>query len=228
MTEHHSVSSRSPALFRAKSTNISSLKTLEAAEVASADSPSRRLHEDSRYYEELMKAKDKTRILETLNEDLKVENETLRDDLDECRTVVFALQGQREVSDSSIMDEYTKLYRAIDTWVDKAMEGVPDGRFNAICKDKMLNDKKGRVIKDLGSSSSAFVSYERSDYLVLSILIQRYLDDCIFHRRYPVGLTRSQRNLANEVQETMLKAPLARGMPSYEYLLGCFFVLILS
>lgn len=182
--------------------------------MTSANSPFRQLDEDSSYNEELVRARDEIEMLETSNEDLKVENASLRADLNDCRAVVFTLQGQHEVSDSSIMDEYTRIYQAIDTWVDNAMDHVPDGRFNSIYREQMLNDKKrARVIKDLGDVSSyRLTSYERSDYLVLSTLIQRHLDGQIFYRQYPVGLPKLQQDVVTDIKETMLRGSLAKGM----------------
>ena len=210
MSEHHFVSPCFPSLPAQKFTNILPLQNIETVGATLANSPSSLFREDS---EELRRAKSEIEMLRELN-DLKVENATLRADLDDCRAVVFALQAQHEVSDSSIMNSYKRIHQAIDTWVVNVMDHVPDGHFNDIYRKQMLDDKKkARMIKDLGDISSyKLASYERSDYLVLSILIQRYLDGQIFSRPYPVGFSKSVRNLVSEIKETMLRGPLKKGM----------------
>lgn len=182
--------------------------------MASTDSSSEPLHKDYGHDE----LRGEIWRLDTINKELTAENDSLRANLAECETMIFAMQGQHEVTDKAIMDEYVKIHKAIDTWVDSAMDHVPPGHFNKIYRRLLTDENEKSMFTDLGVAPffwDILGSFESSDFFILSLLIQRHLDK-IFKDEYPVGTTDWERYFVTHTQRTMLKPPLARGMSFLE------------
>lgn len=183
-----------------------------SSQVASMDSSSEPLHKDYGHDE----LREKIWRLDTRNKELTAEIDSLRANLVECETMIFAMQGPHEVTDQAIMNEYVKIHKAIDTWVDSAMDHIPPGHFNKIYRRLLTDENEKSMFTDLGftpSSREILGRFESSDCFVLSLLIQRHLDK-IFKDEYPVGITGRVRTFVSHTQRTMLKPPLARDKDS--------------
>jgi hypothetical protein len=160
---------------------------------------------------------------------LREENNSLRVDLEECKSRLFELlQEDHQVSEASIKKDYIGICDAIEAWIDYATadekgdfrryyrEVVRYERESSRYEREHLRSGKRRPkIEDLGLDPSLdpqkLGDYDGSNYFILSLVIQRQLDIYIFQRPYPIGVTNSQARLLEEIEEGMQSDRLGKG-----------------
>ena len=143
---------------------------------------------------------------ETVEEPLS-EIDRLRNDLDECRTQLFALLNQDEqVSEGSIEKEYYEISDAIDTWVREVF-GESTTFRNTL--NRNLKDRKTRrQLKEAGLEPASphfeqILKAETCRLLVPSRLIWSYLRERIFQEPYPIGLSEQHYRTISKAEEVM-------------------------
>jgi len=140
---------------------------------------------------------------------LAEQNERLKDDL------FILLQPQGQASDASIRSDYNHLCRSIEFWVDNVIE---DSSLDIPDKRRRKGERRERhLLKELGITSFTPKDEKRSAYFLLSVAVQRELQTRVFDRPYPVGFTKQQENVINQVLEGMRKAEFGRGEQAKQF-----------
>lgn len=137
---------------------------------------------------------------------LKEENLKLKVDLDDAVNALFALQPRSQVPDTRIAKDYQQICRGVEVWVRAATSMLPPvGAFNTMYEYRLRTPETmpRHMMESLGPGDPVFLTgYRCSDFLVLSIIIQRFLDG-IWVRKYPVGINRSDADFMDEIEVAM-------------------------
>ena len=140
------------------------------------------------------------------------EIDRLQGDLEECRTQVFALLNQDEqVSEGTIADEYRGISDAVDIWVDEVFGDV--AAFRRVLERNLKDEKTVRQMEEAGldPQSPHFEQILKADtcnLLIPCCLIWSHLNDKIFQRKYPIGLSEQHELTVHEAEEVMEKKGL--------------------
>lgn len=149
-------------------------------------------------------------------DELRVENEQLRTDLNQHRLRLAELSHKEyQIPDGSIRDELQKICRAIDSWIAYASEGQAE---HIKKKFQSAIDNEGREprLVSLGLEPQrpatsdpklkSFESLEELPDFILTLAIGKYVFGHILARDYPVGMTESQCDMLETVEEEMYRA----------------------
>ncbi|KAF7950310.1 hypothetical protein EAE96_007597 [Botrytis aclada] len=155
---------------------------------------------------------------ETVN--LRNENEQLKREL-KASTLHLATLAHKEyqVPDGSIREDYQKICRAFETWIDYASSDEP-GDFKTKFRDALKSEEKTYTLRAIGivyqppaASDPKLDCLKSSDmlhYLILSLLIGKYVFYGILKRQYPLGLTESQEDTLLSIEKEMVRMGKAR------------------
>lgn len=161
-------------------------------------------------------------------ESLRLENETLRRDLEDCKDQLFeVLQKGNGITESDIKAAFSRVYSGIDAWIDEL--GSEDGYEEAF-RDKFIKNNRvnGSNLKDLGFHRRCYsdvtwrVKFSNSPQcfpVIMSMLISKFLKECMFRtvkddewgNLYPHGLTEDEIKHLLQMQDVM-RNKLRRGM----------------
>lgn len=156
---------------------------------------------------------------ETTN--LRKENEELKREL-KASTLHLAALAHKEyqVPDGSIREDYEKLCRAIETWIDYASSNET-GDFRNRFKEALKIEEKTHRLRDIGieyQSPAALdprLDWLRIDmlhYFILSLVIGKYVFE-ILRRQYPIGVTETQEAMLLSIEEEMSKMGKCMKLP---------------
>ncbi len=144
-------------------------------------------------------------------ESLRRENEALRRELKEATIHLAALAHKEyQVPDGSIRDNYQKICRAIESWVDYACSD----------KDALKMEDKNHKLKFLSLEPKPLAvsdpmldwlrNLEMLHFYILSLTIGKYIFCEMLMKPYPVGTTQDQEIAFLSIEEEMLR--MGRGM----------------
>lgn len=146
---------------------------------------------------------------------LRKENGELKREL-KASTLHLATLAHKEyqVPDGSIREDYKKICRAFETWIDYASSDGP-GDFRSKFRDALKSEERTYALKSIGieyqppAASDPKLDYLKSldmlHYLILSLVIGKYVFYEIFMREYPVGVTESQSDTLLGIEKEMVK-----------------------
>ncbi|TGO47897.1 hypothetical protein BCON_0259g00060 [Botryotinia convoluta] len=151
---------------------------------------------------------------------LRKENEELKSEL-KASTLHLATLAHKEyqVPDGSIREDYQKICRAFETWIDYASSDRP-GDFRSKFRDALKSEEKTYALRAIGieyqppAALDPKLDYLKSldmlHYLILSLVIGKYVFYEIFIRQYPVGVTESQEDTLLGIEKEMVKMGKAK------------------
>ena len=154
---------------------------------------------------------------------LRKENKELKRD-SKALTLQLAALAHKEyqVPDGSIRDDYQKICRAIETWIDYASSDEP-GDFRSTFRDALKLEDKTHRLRDIGfeyqrpAASDKRLDWLKSldmlHYLILSLTIGKYIFSEILIRRYPVGTTDDQYDTFTSIEREMLRMGKGMNLP---------------
>ena len=165
------------------------------------------------------KMEEEITILAEENARLLQERKYLIADLEECKTELFRRMPPTQISDSSIKTVFEQIHRSIDSFVyDVMRDVVDDDALHSYCLDLQRRPKRKRrrsrnpfheyVRK---ADISTWGLYSCSNMYILSVVIQFILDEFVFKKPYPIGITDAQLLVLKEVEKAMLHTGQAPG-----------------
>jgi hypothetical protein len=128
---------------------------------------------------------------------LKKQNERLTDDLFEL------LQPDNQVSEASLRNDYKEICDAIESWIDSVTTASRKVDFKRHYKEQLRNEKRRAMLRDLVFDPVTLGEYDNVAYVVLSLMIELQLEKYIFRRPYPIGITKKQTEVIEEIEECM-------------------------
>ncbi|KAK5195202.1 hypothetical protein LTR96_002796 [Exophiala xenobiotica] len=124
---------------------------------------------------------------------LQEKNERLRDDL-----LTLLHQPQDQATDGSIREDFRHLCQSIDFWVDNVVEHSSLEKYGV-----KLGRREQDLLKEVDIISLARRSETATAYLLLSVAVQKELQKNIFDRPCPVGITKQQESVIEQVLQGM-------------------------
>ncbi|TGO20560.1 hypothetical protein BPAE_0285g00050 [Botrytis paeoniae] len=155
---------------------------------------------------------------ETVN--LRKENEKLKREL-KASTLHLATLAHKEyqVPDGSIREDYQKICRAFETWIDYASSDEASD-FKTKFRDAIKSEEKTYTLRGIGIEYQPpaaldpkldfLKSSDMLHYLILSLLIGKYVFYAILKRQYPVGVTESQEDTLLGIEKEMVRMGKAK------------------
>ena len=125
------------------------------------------------------------------------ENATLRAHLEDL------LEGQDQVSEASIREDYTRICEAIDRWVDNVTVYDNKDDFKRRYLEVLHDKKRPPVLTTQDFDLKKLVKYDYADHFVLPVVVQDQLARHIFQSAYPVGITDDEGHFLWDVQDCM-------------------------
>ena len=152
--------------------------------------------------------------LQMENTRLKQEKEDLKVDLEVCQRNLFRRMPPTQISDHSVRQALERIRGSIDEFVFEIMGDIGDDALYKLCqrKQKQKQRKKRRRSRNPVSTVinkediSVWGPYNCSNFYILSVIIQWILDEFIFGVKYPVGITKQQIGVLEEVARGMRHA----------------------
>jgi hypothetical protein len=132
---------------------------------------------------------------------LREQNERLKDDL-----LTALQQPQDQATDGSIKEEYSEICRSIDFWVDNVIEDSNPDKHS-----RKLSGRERSLLREVAVYGFTPRDENASPYLLLSVAVQRELQRKIFDRPYPVGITKQQEAVIEQVLEGMQTLESGKG-----------------
>lgn len=134
---------------------------------------------------------------------LTEQNEQLKDEL------FVLLHEQHDVSDASIRDAYRDLRGSIEFWVDNV---IGDSRSSSPGKHRRdVEQREYTLLKDFGVPSALIEEGRGYPYFLLSLAVQRELQQRIFDKEYPLGITDQQADVIDQVLDGMNNLESGKG-----------------
>ncbi|TGO69499.1 hypothetical protein BOTNAR_0010g00360 [Botryotinia narcissicola] len=143
------------------------------------------------------------------------ENEELKREL-KASTLHLATLAHKEyhIPDGSIREDYQKICRAFETWIDYASFDEP-GDFRNKFRDALKYEEKTYRLRAIGikyqspAASDPKLEYLQSlgmlHYLIMSLIIGKNVFYGILGRKYPIGVTKSQEDTLLSIEKEMVK-----------------------
>ncbi|KAG9229233.1 hypothetical protein BJ875DRAFT_387789 [Amylocarpus encephaloides] len=149
---------------------------------------------------------------------------------------IMKLQGETDqVTDVDIQVRFNKLYDAIRTWIQNVQRDLRQKgwSFKDIFQQEVQDDpstlsRMGILLHEDDEQDPGLAIWDdnRLDirwawwlgkhttciYVVLSIMIWRYLEEGIFHHPFPIGVPKSARNMFGEIIKSMKMTDDGEGM----------------
>ena len=153
----------------------------------------------------------KVSTLTAENTRLIQEREALIADLEECKLELFKRMPPFQISDDSIQRAFKRIRQSIDGFVfDIMRDNVVDDALYKLCRKEQQSQKQkaGKFQSPLSrfiqnKDVSAWGPYECSNLYILSVIIQWILDEYVFGKSYPMGVTDEHIRVLEEVEEGM-------------------------
>jgi hypothetical protein len=140
---------------------------------------------------------------------LQEENERLKDD------VFVLLDVPTSISESSIKAQYTDICDAIESWVEDIHRTYnPDAKGTP----RLPLRKRRSILRSFGVDADRVADYIYAGDLCLSVIIERQLREQIFDNKYPIGISKSQTKVLDEVQKGMEIPRITKGRPRCVFL----------
>ncbi|KAJ8063116.1 hypothetical protein OCU04_008358 [Sclerotinia nivalis] len=151
------------------------------------------------------------------NEELRKENEELRKEL-KASTLHLAELAHKEyqVPDGSIREDYQKICRAIETWIDYAEPGDFRNRFKETLKTEERTHKLSSIGIDYQLPAASdpkldlLKSLDMLHYFILSLTIGKYVFFEVLMKPYPVGVTEPQQAMFLSIEKEMSRTGKAK------------------
>ena len=135
------------------------------------------------------------------------EKEDLIADLEECKAELFKRLSPTQISDDSIQKGFEQIRRSIDGFVFDIMADVADDVLYKTCQRMQQSQKRKPWTRLSGfirkADISAWGPYDSSNFYILSVIIQWILDEYVFTKSYPMGITEEQIQILKEVEKGM-------------------------
>ncbi|KAF7861931.1 hypothetical protein EAF04_007812 [Stromatinia cepivora] len=155
--------------------------------------------------------------LKEKNEKLRKENEELRKDLKESTLQLAALAHKEyQVPEGSIREDYQKICRAIETWIDYAEPGDFRNRFKEALKTEEKSHKLGGIGIDYQHFAASdpkldfLKSLDMLPYFILSLIIGKYVFLEVLMKPYPIGVTEPQQAMFLSIEKEMSRIGKAK------------------
>ena len=148
---------------------------------------------------------------------LKDENIKLRADLEECTSIVFArVSKQDQASDASIRDDYIGICTAIEAQIKKVVANSSKDEFKTKYWENLRRLEEGRSLakylnRSVGLDPHELGNFDTCDYFILNLIMGHWLNKTIFERQYPVGITKQQGQVIDEIETGMQSPALSKG-----------------
>ena len=147
------------------------------------------------------------------------ERKYLIGDLEECKAELFKRMPPTQISDSSIQTVFEQIHRSIDSLVYDVMDDVvDDDALYCYCLNLQRRPKqKRRRSRDplheffRKANISTWGPYICSNLYILSVVIQCILENFVFKKPCPIGITDTQCLVLKEVEKAMLHTGQAPG-----------------
>ena len=157
-------------------------------------------------------------------EDLMIESEA-------WRSALFRRIPRTQISDECLQKALERIQGSIDDFVYDVMRDVDDdddddALYN-LCrkeqrqqqqqKQKKPNPKRRDTLDHVitGEDIRVWGPYECSNFYILSVLIQKILDEFVFANKYPLGITTAQIKVLDEVEKGMRYVSKNKGKIDY-------------
>lgn len=139
------------------------------------------------------------------------ERDELTADLEQCKSALFTLYPQTQISDDTIQRDLEGIHQSIDGFAYDAMIDVDDdGALYDFCVNQQQEYKgfERRHPTPLGNfimneDIRAWGPYECSNFFILSVILQWILDEYVFKEKYPHGISNAQKSTLVEVEDSM-------------------------
>ncbi|KAL2040680.1 hypothetical protein N7G274_006659 [Stereocaulon virgatum] len=172
----------------------------------------------------LAKAEEQISRLTEETERLIEERDEQTADLEQCKSALFALYPQTQISDDTIQRDLEGIHQSIDSFAYDAMIHVDDDEalyYFCVKQQQRYKRLKGRHRKRLGNfilnaDIRAWGPYECSNFYILSVILQWILDEYVFKEEYPHGMTTAQKRTLVEVEDGMRYPSQGKGQPSID------------
>lgn len=133
---------------------------------------------------------------------LREKNERLTDDY-----LALLQQPEDEATNGSIKEDFGKLCQSIDFWVDNII--VEDSNLDK--HSRKLGRKERYLLKELGVNWFMPRDEYSGAYLFLTLAVQREVQKRIFDRPYPIGITKQQESVIDQVLDGMQDLEFGKG-----------------
>ncbi|KAI9836587.1 MAG: hypothetical protein M1819_001219 [Sarea resinae] len=161
--------------------------------------------ESTRRRELFQSLEEQTRAATVELKQVKGENVMLRQDLENCKTVIFDLQPHHQVPDAKLGQEYHKLQQAIAKIIEELTWELEDDEEIVDCLTK-CESQYAEFFSDEGRAGSAIARQNPNalNYL-LCMAIQRLLAQSVFGN-YLLGLEEKQKEILENIEQCMRTA----------------------
>ena len=154
------------------------------------------------------------RLEELIQENARLiaEKEDLITDLEEYRFELFKRVPKNQVSDCDLRDVFENIHQSIDDFVFDIMSDVDDnGALYKYCQ-RVQSPRQTSRKRDCLTQFHNFIRnqdvdawgpFESSNLYILSVIIQWTLDEYIFKKSHPLGITAKHVQFVSEVEVAM-------------------------
>ena len=132
---------------------------------------------------------------------LRDDNEQLRDDL-----LTLLHPPQDQATDGSIREDFGNLCQSVDFWVDNIIENSSLEKHGV-----QLGRREQDLLKEVGIDRLSPKDDNAIASLILSVAVQRELQRRIFDRLCPVGITKQQETVIEQVLQGMQSLESGKG-----------------
>jgi hypothetical protein len=94
--------------------------------------------------------------------------------------------------EASIIEGYARLCQSIESWAAEFMDHYDERGFKSWFKEVLSGKKWRRRLKIPGIDLEKLADYDYAYFFILCYVVQRHLDEHIFKKPYPIGITDSQ------------------------------------
>ena len=154
-------------------------------------------------------------MLKGENTRLMQERESLIWDLEECKSDLLKRMPRPQISDDCVRKASERIRVSIDDFVYEVMRDSADDALLKYCgrkqhkhKQKKRKSLKYPITKD---DINAWGPYECSNFYILSVIIQRVLDEFVSDSKYPIGITAGQIKVLDDIEKGILHAGQIQG-----------------
>ena len=147
------------------------------------------------------------------------ERDELTADLEQCKSALFTLYPQTQISDDTIQRDLEGIHQSIDSFAYDAMIHVDDDEalyYFCVKQQQKYKRLKGRHRTRLcnfilNADIRAWGPYECSNFYIFSVILQWILDEYVFKEEYPHGITNAQKRTLVEVEDGMRYSSQGKG-----------------
>ena len=130
------------------------------------------------------------------------QHRTMAEENERLKAQLFSLlQPPGQISEFSMKQRFSSICSAVDTFIANV---VADSEVTSVLSERQgISSSRRSLMKKMGLQSLALGEYEKEEELVLSLAIQRQLEEWVFRPPYPHGLSKRQKEVLTAVTTAM-------------------------